>query len=113
MVKKLQRSFLPLKIERTDEPLIARAGLVLPYKMAGALKLPEVIDRELPPPGSGRGYKSSQFDATIIEVEKEEALWTYKRVKGYQPLLGLLFELGVALGDEFRDGNIPGRVQGA
>ena len=34
MVKKLQRSFLPLKIERTDEPLIARAGLVLPYEMA-------------------------------------------------------------------------------
>ena len=190
MVKKLQQSFLPFKIERTDEPLIARAGLVLPYEMARALKLPEVIDRELPPPGSGRGYKSSQFvmplilmlhgggkrledlrevkgevslrellemkelpasctvgdwlrrmgkdgrgllglgevsdhvvtevlrrdsrteytldnDATIIEVEKEEALWTYKRVKGYQPLLGFLFELGLALGDEFRDGNVP------
>ena len=61
MVKKLEQSFLPFKIERTDEPLIARAGLVLPYEMARVLKLPEVIDGELPPPGSGRGYKSSQF----------------------------------------------------
>ena len=66
MVKKLQQSFLPFKIERSDEPLIARAGLVLPYEMARALKLPEVIDRELPPPGSGRGYKPSQFVMPLI-----------------------------------------------
>ena len=170
--------------------MVARGGLVLPYEMARALKLPEVIDRELPPPGSGRGYKPSQFtlplvlmfhgggkkledlreikgevslrelldmkelpatctvgdwlrrmgkegrglsglgevnrheiaevlqsdsrteytldvDATVIEAEKAEARWTYKNEKGYQPLLGFLFELGLALGDEFRDGNIP------
>ena len=37
---KLQQGVLPFKIERTDEPLIARAGLVLPYEMASALKLP-------------------------------------------------------------------------
>jgi len=46
-------------------------------------------------------------DATVIEEEKEQAQWTYKRLKGYQPLLGFLFESGLALGDEFRDGNIP------
>jgi hypothetical protein len=169
---------------------MARGGLVLPYEMAKALRLPEVIDRELPPPGSGRGYKPSQFamplvlmlhgggkklddlreikgevslrellemkglpasctigdwlrrmgrdgqglsglgkanqhmiaevlkrdkrteytldiDATVIESEKEEAKWTYKKEKGYQPLLGSLFEMGLVLGDEFRDGNIP------
>jgi len=190
MAGKLQQDILPFKIEKSDEPLIARAGLVLPYEMAKALKVPQVIDRELPPPGSGRGYKPSQFvmplvlmlhgggrkleelreikaetslrellgmkelpasctvgdwlrrmgqdgqglsglgkvnqhviaevlrreprteytldsDATVIEAEKEEAQWTYKKEKGYQPLLGFLFELGLALGDEFRDGNIP------
>jgi len=163
---------------------------MLPYEMAKALRLPEVIDQELPPSGSGRGYKPSQFvmplvlmlhgggkrlddlrelkgevslrellemkelpasstvgdwlrrmgrggrglsslgkvnqhmvaeilkrdkrieytldtDATVIESEKEEAKWTYKKEKGYQPLLGFLFELGLVLGDEFRDGNIP------
>ncbi len=185
-----QRTILPFKIEQTDAPLMARGGLVLPYEMAKTLRLPEVIDRELPPPGSGRGYKPSRFvmplilmlhgggrklddlrelrgevslgelleikglpasctigdwlrrmgkdgrgllglgkvnrhmlaeilkrdkrteytldtDATVIESEKEEAKWTYKKEKGYQPLLGFLFELGLVLGDEFRDGNIP------
>lgn len=190
MAKKLRQGLMRFKIERSDEPLIARSGLVLPYEMAKALKMPEVIDRELPPPGSGRGYKPSQIviplmlmlhgggrkledlreikaeislrellemkelpasctvgdwlrrmgkdgrgllglgkvsdylvtevlrrdcrteytldsDATVIEAEKEGAQWTYKKEKGYQPLLGFLFELGLALGDEFREGGVP------
>lgn len=185
-----RQTILPFEIEQTDAPLMARGGLVLPYEMAKALRLLEVIDRELPSPGSGRGYKPSQFviplvlmlhgggkklddlrelkgevclrellemeelpasctvgdwlrrmgrdaqglsglgkvnqhmvaeilkrdkrteytldtDATVIESEKEEAKWTYKKEKGYQPLLGFLFELGLVLGDEFREGNIP------
>ena len=190
MTAKPQQGILPFKIDGTDEPLIARAGLVLPYEMAKALRLPQVIDRELPPPGSGHGYKPSQFvmplvlmlhgggkklenlrgikgeaslrellemkelpasctvgdwlrrmgkdgrglwglgkvnrhevaevlrrnsrteytldsDATVIEAEKAEAQWTYKKEKGYQPHLGFLFESGLALGDEFREGNVP------
>lgn len=190
MNRKKREGLLPFKIEQSDEPLIARGGLVLPYEMATALKLPVVIDRELPSPGSGHAYKPSQFvmplilmlhgggkkledmreikgevslrellemkelpasctigdwlrrmgqngkglmglgkaghhltteilrrdsrteytldnDATVIEAEKEEAQWTYKKEKGYQPLLGFLFELGLIIGDEFRDGNIP------
>jgi len=187
---KLQQGVLPFNIERSDEPLIARAGLVLPYEMARSLRLPQVIDRELPPPGSGHGYKPSQFvmplvlmlhgggkkledlreiraevslrellgmkelpasctvgdwlrrmgkdgrglwglgkvntyeisevlrrdnrteytldtDTSLIEAEKAEAQWSYQKEKGYQPLLGFLFELGLALGDEFRNGNVP------
>ncbi len=50
MATKLQQGVLPFKIEKNDEPLITRAGLVLPYEMARAVKLPQVIDRELPPP---------------------------------------------------------------
>ena len=190
MTKRYREGILPFKVVATKEPLVARGGLVLPYEMAIALKLPKVIDEELPAPGSGKGYKPSRFviplilmlhgggkkledlrelkgevslreligmeefpasctigdwlrrmgengkglcglgkvnrhvvieilkrdqrreytldtDATIIEAEKEEAKWTYKKEKGYQPLLGFLFELGLTLGDEFRDGNIP------
>ncbi len=63
MFGKLRRGFLPFRIERAEGPLIARAGLALPYEMARALKLPQVIDRELPPPGStsfsGRCYPKS------------------------------------------------------
>lgn len=32
-------------------------------------------------------------DATVIEASKEAAKWTYKKEKGYQPLLGFLFVL--------------------
>lgn len=46
-------------------------------------------------------------DATVIEAEKDEAEWTYKKVKGYQPLLGFIAELGLCLNWEFRGGNIP------
>lgn len=190
MSRKCKEGILPFKVAATNEPLIARSGLILPYEFARSLKLPEVIDRELPPPGSGRGYKPSQFvmplvlmlhgggkklnelreikgevslrellqieglpasctvgdwlrrmgdgrkgllglakverhqvaevlkrdmrkeytldnDATIIETEKEEAKWTYKKERGYQPLLGFISEIGMVIADEFRDGNIP------
>ncbi len=49
-------------------------------------------------------------DATVIETEKGEAKWTYKKEKGYQPLLGFLFELGLVLADEFREGNVPAQA---
>jgi hypothetical protein len=61
MSGKLRQRILPFGIEMTNEPLIARAGLVLPYEMARSLRLPKVIDRELPGPGSGHSYKPSQF----------------------------------------------------
>ena len=66
MVAKLQQAVLLFRIEGTDEPLIARAGLILPYEMAKVLKLPQVIDRELPSPGSGHSYKPSQFVMPLV-----------------------------------------------
>jgi hypothetical protein len=190
MSKKYKEGILPFKVVATDEPLIARGGLILPYEFARAIKLPQVIDRELPPPGSGRGYRPSQFvmplvlmlhgggkklnelreikgelslrellqmeglpasctvgdwlrrvgkdgkglsglakvmrhevaevlkrdkrkeytldsDATIIETEKQEAKCTYKKERGYQPLLGFISETGLVIADAFRDGNVP------
>jgi len=190
MGRRYKEGILPFKIVPCNEPLIARSGLLLPYEMAKALKLPKVIDEELPNPGSGRGYKPSKFviplilmfhgggkkledlreiksemslrellemeslpasctigdwlrrmgeiskglsglgkvnhhlvrevigrdnrkgytldvDASIIESEKEEAKVTYKGEKGYQPQLGFLFETGLIIEDEFREGNIP------
>lgn len=50
-------------------------------------------------------------DATIIDAEKAEAMWTYQKEPGYQPLLGFLFELGLILRDEFRDGNVPAEAR--
>jgi len=42
-------------------------------------------------------------DATEIEAEKQEAAWTYNKVKGYMPMLG--YVNGLCVGHEFREGN--------
>jgi hypothetical protein len=49
-------------------------------------------------------------DTTVIEAEKKEAAWTYKKVKGYQPMLGYLAENGVCLAYDFREGNISAQT---
>ncbi len=193
MARRYKEGILPFKIIPCDEPPVARSGLLLPYEIAKALKLPRVIDKELPRPGSGRGYKPSQFvmplilmfhgggrkleelreiraevslrhllemeslpasctigdwlrrmgqegeglfglgkvnhhlvsevirrdkrnnytldvDASVIESGKEEAKVTYKGEKGYQPQTGFLFEVGLVLEGEFREGNIPAQA---
>ena len=46
-------------------------------------------------------------DAMQVEAEKREAQWTYQKVQGYMPMLGFLFESGLCLLDEFREGNVP------
>lgn len=45
-------------------------------------------------------------DATGIYGEKAEALYTYTGDKGYMPMLGFLYELGICIYDEFREGNV-------
>jgi hypothetical protein len=42
-------------------------------------------------------------DAMEIEAEKQEAAWTYNKVKGYMPMLG--YVKGMCVGHEFREGN--------
>lgn len=47
------------------------------------------------------------MDATLIETEKRDALYGYKGFKAYQPLTTYWAEQGLAVGSEFRDGNVP------
>lgn len=51
------------------------------------------------------------LDATIIESHKREALWHYKKGRGYQPALVLWAEEQLVVADEFRDGNVPAGMQ--
>jgi len=44
-------------------------------------------------------------DATFVAGEKRDAQWSYLKEKGYMPMLGFLFEPGICLHDEFREGN--------
>ena len=51
-------------------------------------------------------------DATLVLAEKQDARMSYKGLQGYMPMLGFLFEAGVCLLDEFREGNAsPGAGQ--
>jgi hypothetical protein len=45
------------------------------------------------------------IDATLIEAEKRDGAWTYKKFRGYAPMVGHLAENGLAVADEFRAGN--------
>ena len=47
------------------------------------------------------------MDATLIESDKQEALFCYKGFKGYQPLNMWWSEQDVVVHTEFRDGNVP------
>jgi hypothetical protein len=53
----------------------------------------------------GRNH-TLDIDATQIVAEKQTARRTYKGETGYMPMLGHLAETGLAVGDEFREGNV-------
>jgi len=50
------------------------------------------------------------LDAVIIESQKEEAFFTYLGEKGYQPMTAYWAEQDLIVADEFRDGNVPARM---
>jgi len=52
---------LGYKVESCHESLTPRAGLALVGELMGGIGLPEAIDRALPGPGSGRGYRPSAY----------------------------------------------------
>ena len=47
------------------------------------------------------------MDATLVETDKSDALWSYKGFQAYQPLNTWWSEQGMVLHTEFRDGNVP------
>jgi hypothetical protein len=47
------------------------------------------------------------MNATVIATQKEDALFSYKGYKAYQPINVWWAELQLMLYTEFRDGNVP------
>ena len=72
----------------------------------GGVERIAAIDKELIRPylNSIGEELTVDVDATIIEADKREAEWTYKKVKGYQPLLA--YVAGACVHHEFRAGNV-------
>ena len=51
------------------------------------------------------------MDATLVESEKDQALWCYQYYKAYQPFNVYWFEQDQVVLSEFRDGNVPAGYQ--
>jgi hypothetical protein len=46
------------------------------------------------------------IDATLSESKNKSAQWTYKKCKGYMPMVGHIGETGQIVATEFREGNV-------
>lgn len=57
-----------LKLERTDERLTRRTGLILVNQFGEKINLASKINRAFREPGSNRGFDASQYVLTIAEM---------------------------------------------
>lgn len=85
-------------LRRMGAPETGQAGLV----GLGAVR--DILTRRLLRRDERRDY-TLDMDAVQVEGEKRDAHFTYQGVKGYMPMLGYLFEPGICLLDQFREGN--------
>ena len=95
-----------LGIKRVPSP-DAVGGWLRRQGLSGA-NLMEILNREMARwnmEWEKRSEYTLDMDATLIEADKEDALYTYKGFKGYDPILGHLAENRLILSYEFREGN--------
>ena len=62
----MQQRVLPFKLEYTKDTITAHAGLVMFGEFLHAMGLPMLVNKELPKPGSPRGYMPSKFIEPLI-----------------------------------------------
>jgi hypothetical protein len=59
---------MPVKLERTDERLTRRTGLILVNRFGDKINLASKINRTFREPGSNRGFDASDYVLTIAEM---------------------------------------------
>jgi hypothetical protein len=57
----IRQTVLPFKLKRSRERITARSGLALFAEFFTAMGLEALIDRHMPKPGSGRGFKATSY----------------------------------------------------
>lgn len=62
----ITKTVLPFKLETTSDTITAHAGLTLLGEFGHALGLPYLLDSHVPLPGSGAGYRPSQFVMPLL-----------------------------------------------
>jgi hypothetical protein len=85
-------------LRRMGDPQTGKAGLV------GLGSVRDILTRRLLRRDKQKDY-TLDMDAMQVEGDKRDAQFTYQGVRGYMPMLGYLFEPGICLFDEFREGN--------
>ncbi len=60
------QTILPFKLEMTRDEITAYAGLAMFGEFVHAMGVPGLLDRESPGPGSGAGYRPSQFALPLL-----------------------------------------------
>ena len=59
--KMIRQTVMPFKLERTQERVTARSGLVLYGEFMRAMGVEALIERHMPKPGSGRGFRATSY----------------------------------------------------
>ncbi|MBM4043818.1 MAG: IS1380 family transposase [Planctomycetes bacterium] len=99
------------KIEQAQRELPVGGVSYIPEEsdpLRGLAQVNEDLVHELGRRCPDQKIATVDLDGTIIESWKREAKVAYDGRSGYQPLLAVWAETNVVLGDEFRDGNVPG-----
>jgi len=66
MQANLPQLILPIKLEKSEERLTSLGGVVVLEEMAQALQVWQRVDEQLAGPGSGRGYRPSEFVQPLV-----------------------------------------------
>jgi hypothetical protein len=66
MPANLPQLILPIKLEKSEERLTSMGGLMVLEEMAQGLKVWRRVDEQLTAPGSGRGYRPSEFVQPLV-----------------------------------------------
>ena len=62
----IHQTVLPFKMEKTEDTITAHAGLSLLGEFIVGLRALELVDKYLPKPGSGAGYKASEYIFPLV-----------------------------------------------
>jgi hypothetical protein len=62
----IKQTVLPFKVEITKDTITSHAGLALVGEFAVGIGMLEAVDRELPDPGSGAGYRPSEYIFPLV-----------------------------------------------
>jgi hypothetical protein len=114
----IKQTVLPFKLEVTKDLITPHAGLALLGEFAVGLGILKALDKNLPAPGSGAGYRASEHTLPLLLMlngggRSLEDLRQIRDDKGLREVLGLnRMPSSDATGDWMRRGGVKGSIEG-